>query len=126
MECDQPLGAQVYGHEPTVLRARIEEFDRAARWRRTAKVTLPLLALAVISLPIPGWHLIGTGGGLIAAGVLAVRRLRQQRRVISVAGPCPACAREVSFAVPETAHFPDTFPCPKCHEFVQIEPSPLR
>ncbi|MFQ5698359.1 MAG: hypothetical protein ACE5IL_08755 [Myxococcota bacterium] len=126
MPSDRPLGAQVYGHAPTVLRGRIEELDRGARVRRTARVTLPLLGLALVSLPIPGWHFIGTGGGLIAAAVLSVRRMRQRRRVLGVAGPCPACGEEVTFSVPETAHFPDTFPCPECAEFVQITPSAIR
>jgi hypothetical protein len=114
------LTAEVFGHEPGRYRARTREFDRAARVRRAARVFGLLLAGALISLPIPAWHLIGVPGFLIAAIVMGVRRLREERVVESAVGLCPACGDASNLDLPDTVRFPHTLPCPRCGEYVRL------
>jgi hypothetical protein len=115
------LSAEVFGHEPVTVRARVVELDRAARLRRALRIALPFLGGALVSAPIPGWHFIGVPAFAGAALVLGLRRLRQERIVASVAGPCPACREPVGYAVPDSVRFPDIFPCPRCGDFVKLQ-----
>ena len=114
------LSAEAFGRDPRAVEARVLELDRAARVRRALRIALPLVGGAILSLPIPGWHLAAVPGFLIAALMLGARRLRQTRVVESVTGSCPACGDSVRFPVPTTARLPDTYPCPACREFVRL------
>jgi len=113
------LAAEAYGHEPGRLVARVNDFDRAARWRRSARVSVPLMLGALLSVPIPGWHFAGVPGFLVAAFVFGRRRLNQPYEVTSLEGACPACSNPQSFEPP--AGFPVRLPCPGCGEFLKID-----
>jgi hypothetical protein len=123
MERSLELRAEVFGQEPAVANARVVDLDRKHRLGRALRIALLMLIGALLSLPIPVWHLIGVPGFVIAAVVLGARRLRQDRVVESVSGPCPACHESVDYAVPDNARFPETFPCPRCSEFVRLQES---
>lgn len=69
---------------------------------------------------MPGWHLVGVPGFVVAAVWLGARRLREEARVVSLSGPCPACAREQVFPPPAGARLPATLRCPGCGEFVKV------
>jgi hypothetical protein len=114
------LDAEVFGHAPVAVRARVVDLDPPARVRRALRPALPLVGGALLSAAIPGWHFIGVPAFVVAALVLGLRRLRQARIVESVSGPCPACGEPVEWAVPGAVRFPDTFPCPRCREFVRL------
>ena len=118
-----PLYASSYAREPTELRLRVLHFDRAERFRRAAGISLPLLGGALVSLPLPGWHLAAVPGFLAAAVILGIRRLRQATRVEGLAGACPACAREQDFPAPPRLELPATLRCPTCGEFIQLADS---
>ncbi len=115
-----PLVAEGYSVEPTRIVASASEYDRRARVRRAALIALPLLGLALVSVPIPGWHLVAVPGFLIAAVVLGRRRLRQALEIDSLAGPCPACRAEQRYEVPAFVELPLTLPCPACGEFLKL------
>ena len=114
------LAARSHGREPSSLRARVTRYDRPARVRRAAAVFFPLLAAALVSIPIPGWHLAGVPGFLIAAFVLGRRRLRQELAIESIEGPCPACAADREYPPAERSAFPMTVRCPACGEFLKL------
>ncbi len=109
-----------YQREPATLLARTLEYDRRERIRRAAAIFLPLLGAALVSLPIPAWHLIAVPGFLIAAFVLGLRRLRQASTLESLSGPCPACGVEQRFATSGPLELPATLRCPGCAEFVKL------
>ena len=88
--------------------------------RRALWIGLPLLGLALLSLPIPGWHFIGVPGFAIASFVLARRRLAQELEIEEMSGPCPACASAQAYPVPGAAPFPLTLACPGCQEFLKL------
>ena len=110
----------VFGQEPQRFRAKVLEFDRGARLRRAARLSGLLLGGALLSVPIPGWHLVGVPGFLVASVVLGLRRLRQDRLVESISGPCPACGEVPEIALPGTVRFPLTLPCPRCGEYLTL------
>ena len=110
----------MYEREPTTLRVRALEYAPGERRRRAAGVALPLFAAALLSLPIPAWHLVAVPGFLIASVVLGLRRLREESRVESIAGPCPGCGVEQSFDVPTRFALPVTTRCPGCSEFLKL------
>ena len=114
------IRAESYGVEATQLCASIREFDGPERAVRALKMAGPLLLGALLSLPIPAWHLIAVPGFLIASLVLGVRRLRQLRAIERVEGDCPACGRAQLFPVSTTASFPLAMPCPACGEFIKF------
>jgi hypothetical protein len=120
MQRNLELKAEVFGHEPTLASARVVELGRKRRVVRALRIALLLLGGALLSLPIPVWHLVGVPGFVIGAVVLGARRLRQTRLVESVSGPCPACHESVEYAVPDSVRFPEAFPCPVCREFVKL------
>ncbi len=115
------LTATVFGREPATYRAQVIEFDRRARARRAARISGLLLLGALVSLPIPAWHLAAVPGFSIAAIVLGARRLRQSRLVVSVAGRCPSCAASPDLPVPDSVRFPLTTPCPACGEYITLQ-----
>lgn len=114
------LAADCYGYPPARVRARLTLFDRTARLERAARIFLPLLAAALLSLPIPLWHLAAVPGFGIAAVIFALRRLRQAERLEALEGACPACAREQSFPAGGPLRLPLTLRCPGCGEFVRF------
>jgi hypothetical protein len=123
MQRSLELRAEVFGQEPAVASARVVDLDRRHRAGRAARIVLLMLLGALLSAPIPVWHLVGVPAFLIAAVVLGIRRLRQDRFVESVSGTCPACREPVDYSVPDGARFPETFPCPRCNEFVRLQES---
>ncbi|MFQ5512918.1 MAG: hypothetical protein ACE5FG_00660 [Myxococcota bacterium] len=115
------LRATSYGAEPSWVQVRLLGFDRRERVRRAVRTSLPLFGAAVISLPVPGWHLAAVPGFFVASVVLGIRRLRQRQQVESLAGPCPACLQPQGFPAPARLALPCTLRCPGCGEFVKLE-----
>ncbi|MCH6561508.1 MAG: hypothetical protein O7B23_05155 [Deltaproteobacteria bacterium] len=117
-ECE--LRAESHGAEPSTVRVRTTRFARRERLKRGARIFFPLFGLALVSLPIPAWHLAAVPGFLLAGIVLGVRRLRQREQVEALEGPCPACGRRQDFAVPARLTLPLTLRCPGCGAFVKL------
>src|SRR5262245_39554706 len=110
------LRAESYGTEPTRLEATVEEYEPAMRTRRAAIAFVPLFLGALITVPLPGIHLITVPGLAFLAFQLGRQRLRQRYRVDAVRGPCPACHLPQDLPVAPAAEFPVTLPCPGCGE----------
>jgi hypothetical protein len=87
---------------------------------RAGRLAGLLLLAALLSLPLPLWHFIGVPGFLAAAVWMGARRLRQERAIEQVAGPCPACGQPQQFEVPPEAQFPLTVACPGCRAFLKL------
>ena len=117
---ERKLVARVYEREPTSLRVRVLEYAPGERRRRAARIALPLFAAALLSLPIPVWHLVAVPGFLIASVLLGLRRLREESSVESIEGPCPGCGVDQSYEPPARFALPATTRCPGCSEFVKL------
>jgi len=114
------LSAEVFSRDAREFDAEVEHYDRASRRRRALRIGLPMLGGALLSLPIPGWHLIAVPAFAIGGVLLVRRRLAQVLRVISLAGDCPACGEALKFDAPPLTEFPATLPCPRCGEFLRL------
>ncbi len=115
------LRASTYGKPPSSVTAELTEYDRGQRMGRAARISLPLLAGALLFVPVPGVHLFAVPGFLIAAIVFGLRRLREGSTVDSLSGDCPACSTEQTFPAQGSLALPLTLRCPGCGEFLKIE-----
>lgn len=100
----------------------VQVLGRSQRVARAARVCVPLLGGAILSLPIPGWHLVAVPGFLAAAIVTGVRRLRQDRIALSLEGPCPACGADQELRPIEPSRLPAIVPCPACGAYLKLRP----
>jgi hypothetical protein len=114
------LRAESYGAAPTQVRATVAEYAPKVRTRRALLVFVPLFAGALLTVPLPGIHLITTPGLAFLAVALARQRLRQRFRIDAVRGPCPACHLPQDLPVAPAAEFPVTLRCPGCGEFLKL------
>lgn len=117
---DVHVAAECYGHPTAELTARVLYFDRAARWRRALGIGGALTLGALVSLVIPVWHFIGVPGCLIGAFVLGRSRLHEEQRLVSVAGPCPACGAALELTPTKGQPLPAVLRCPECGEFLKV------
>jgi len=114
------LQAECYQREPTRFVAQVTDFDASARRLRALGASALLVAGAVVSFPIPGWHLIGVPACLIGAVVVGRQRLREARRLEWMRGRCPACAERLELPGPSGGELPVTVACPRCREFLKL------
>ncbi len=119
-ELAQAVVAETYGHPASRLEAKVALLDRRARLRWAARGFFPLIGGALLSLPIPAWHLVGVPGFLLAAFVLGFRRLRVDRVFGTLRGPCPACGGDQEIPPPAPARFPSVLPCPGCGAYLTL------
>ncbi|MEE2704145.1 MAG: hypothetical protein VX614_09020 [Myxococcota bacterium] len=112
--------ASAYGFESHRLRAHVVELGRRERLGRAGRIFFPLLAGALLTLPIPALHLATVPAFLTGALVFGIRRLRERARFERLEGPCPACGREPVWPS-GSLRFPLTRPCAECGEFVTLE-----
>jgi hypothetical protein len=110
-----------FGHGTVGMTASVTPFDRPARLRRAASIFGLFLLGALLTLPVPGVHLVAPPVFLIAGFVLARRRLRQELQIQGIAGPCPACGAPQQLPPPSPPTFPATLPCPGCGEFLKLD-----
>ena len=123
MRGERAFVASSYGKPDSQLRVQVTDFDHGERVRRAATIFFPLLGGALLSLPIPAWHLFAVPGFLIAAVVLGMQRLRQTSRVDRIEGRCPACGDPQQLPVPRRLVLPTTVTCPGCGEFIKLQDS---
>jgi hypothetical protein len=114
------LQATVYQHAASELKADVSVYGRRDRWRRAFTSALPLVGGAIITLPIPPLHFFSVPGCLVAAVVIALRRLKEERVFESALGPCPACGKHLELKLPSSKLPPYTLPCPGCGEFLKL------
>ncbi len=112
--------SEAYGHEPVSFRAQAQLFSPAERRARARRAFLPLLLGALLSLPIPGWHLVAVPGFLVAAFLIARKRRRQELHIESLSGRCPACGGDHTLTPSGLDELPASLPCPGCGEYLQI------
>jgi hypothetical protein len=115
-----------FGHPPSPVTAVVIE---QAPGQRAARVLGGLgmfwgLALASVFVPVAHFVLVPTF--VVAGIVMAVKRAREDRRLVSITGPCARCGAAQEFR--PGGRFVDgrTFDCPKCHGNVTLAVPPTR
>jgi len=114
------MQAASYERAPTEVVASVSVYGPEERWRRAARTALPLVGGAIVTLPLPAIHLFSVPGFLVAAAVLGLRKLREERVFESASGPCPGCAAALDLRPPAGTLPPYVLPCPECGEFLKL------
>lgn len=114
-ETEVPASLTAFGHPSRPALAVIVEQAPGQRVARTLAGLGMFWALALGSVFIPVAHFVLVPTFVVAGIVMAVRRAREDRRLLRVRGACPRCG-----AVQELrpgGRFVDgrSFDCPKCH-----------
>lgn len=130
-ETEVPARLTAFGHSPQPVQAVIVEQAPGQRFARTLSGLGMFWGLALASVFIPVAHFVLVPTFVVAGIVMAVKRAREDRRLLLVRGACPRCG-----AVQEIrpgGRFVDgrSFDCPKCHGNLTLattaaEPAPAR
>jgi hypothetical protein len=104
-----------FGHQPSPARALIVEQAPGQRFARTAGGLGMFWGLALASVFIPVAHFVLVPAFVVGGIVMAVKRAREDRRLLWVRGVCPRCGVEQELK--PGGRFVDgrTFDCPSCH-----------
>ena len=115
---DVSLRATTHGFEPTRLAARINEFAKRDRARRALRRFLPIFGVACAVVVIPP-HVPWITAVTITGAVLAFQRYREERAILDVRGPCPACDAEQTLEALKV--LPAIQRCNACGAFLKLE-----
>ena len=114
-ETEVPAQLTAFGHPSQPAQAVILEQAPGQRFARTLAGLGMFWGLALASVFIPVAHFVLVPTFVVAGIVMALKRAREDRRLLLVRGACPRCG-----AVQELrpgGRFVDgrSFDCPKCH-----------
>lgn len=114
-ETEVPAQLTAFGHPSQPAQAVILEQAPGQRFARTLAGLGMFWGLALASVFIPVAHFVLVPTFVVAGIVMAVKRAREDRRLVLVRGACPRCG-----AVQELrpgGRFLDgrSFDCPNCH-----------
>ena len=114
-EIEVPAYLAAFGHEPSPSRALIVEQAPGQRFARTLGGLGMFWGLALVSVFIPVAHFVLVPTFVVAGIVMAIKRAREDRRLLWVRGACPRCG--VQQDLKPGGRFSDgrTFDCPSCH-----------
>lgn len=109
-----------FGHTSTAATAAVLEQAPGQRAARVLGGLGTFWGLALCSVFIPVAHFVLVPTFVVAGIVMAIKRAREDRRLVSITGPCPRCgaAQELQ----PGGRFVDgrTLDCPKCHGNVTL------
>ncbi|MBI5185008.1 MAG: hypothetical protein HZA01_04690 [Nitrospinae bacterium] len=95
-------------------------YDKNERMRRALKTLGFFWALAVASVPVVIAHFVLVPGFLIAGPFLAFRKFKAETALEKALGACPACDKEISFALEPADVLPKWTYCPRCNASLQL------
>jgi hypothetical protein len=99
IEHDVPVRLYIFGMPRGEGTARVRTRDPAERAARAVRAAGICILLAAISILLPIAHFVLVPAFLIAAPVVAVRRLRERASIVALTGTCPRCAETRMFEV---------------------------
>ncbi len=115
-----PVFLNAFGGEPESGTAVVAEQDPGERLVRALAGLGMFWGLALLGLFIPVAHFILVPTFLTAGLVVAIKRAREDKRLISVRGACPRCSVEQEFKVGGRLTADRTFDCPSCHNHLRL------
>ena len=119
-ETEVPTHLTAFGHQPSPARALIVEQTPGQRFARTLGGLGMFWGLALVSVFIPVAHFVLVPTFVVAGIVMAIKRAREDRRLLWVRGACPRCGAEQELK--PGGRFVDgrTFDCPSCHGNISL------
>jgi ribosomal protein S27AE len=124
IETEVPASLTAFGHPPRAARAVIVEQAPGQRFARTLAGLGMFWGLALASVFIPVAHFVLVPTFVVGGIVMAVKRAREDRRLLRVRGACPRCGAVQDLQ--PGGRFVDgrSFDCPKCHGNVTLATRP--
>ena len=117
-----PASIEIFGATPTSVVVSIVRQPLASRLARAAMALALPLAVAAVFIPLA--HFVLVPGVLVAGGVIAAIRLREDWRLARVQGPCPRCGQPLDVAPGGRFQPRRTFECPHCLNTLTLVASP--
>ena len=97
IENDVPVRLYIFGLPRQEGTARVRTRDAGERTGRAVRAAGVCLGLAALSVLLPIAHFVLVPAFLIAAPILAVRRLRESASIVALTGTCPRCVEPRTF-----------------------------
>jgi len=114
-ETERPASLTAFGFPSQDAAAVIVEQTPAQRAMRVLMGLGFCWGLALCGLFIPVAHFILVPTFVVAGIVVALRRAREDRRLILVRGSCPRCGAQQEFRPGGRFESGRSIPCPHCH-----------
>jgi hypothetical protein len=115
VEIETQASLTAFGHPPCWVTAVIIEQRPSQRLGRALAGLGMCWALALGGLFIPVAHFILVPTFVVAGIVVAVRRARENRRLLLLRGACPRCGAAQEFKPGGRFVTGRSIDCPKCH-----------
>jgi hypothetical protein len=109
-----------FGASPTGAKVTIAAQTMGRRVARALRVLGGLWGAALLAVFIPIAHFVLVPTLLVLGAVLGALRLRQDRVIVSVVGPCPRCGRAGAFPLDTRRVTSQRLTCPGCHTNVDL------
>ncbi|HEX6078008.1 MAG TPA: hypothetical protein VF197_00165 [Methylomirabilota bacterium] len=122
-ETEVPTFLTAFGHQASPARALILEQAPGQRFARTLGGLGMFWGLGLASVFIPVAHFVLVPTFVVGGIVMAVKRAREDRRLLWVRGPCPRCGVEQEFKPGGRFVEGRTFDCPACHGNITLATS---
>jgi len=123
-EISQPASLAAFGFPSRPATAVVIEQGAAQRLGRALAGLGMSWGLALGGLFIPVAHLVLVPTFLLAGIVVAVKRAREDRRLVRVRGTCPRCGVEQEWAPGGRFASGRGLNCPRCHGDVTVVAGP--
>jgi hypothetical protein len=115
VEIETQASLTAFGHAPCWVTAVVIEQTPSQRLGRALAGLGMCWALALGGLFIPVAHFILVPTFVVAGIVVAVRRARENRRLLLLRGACPRCGAAQEFKPGGRFVTGRSIDCPKCH-----------
>jgi hypothetical protein len=113
-ETEVPATLTAFGYSPRPATALVVDQAPPERFARVVSGLVMCWGLALVSLFIPVAHFILVPTFVAAGVIVAVKRVREDRRLVRLRGACPRCEAEQEFK-PGGRFASRGIVCPKCH-----------
>jgi len=115
IETETQASLTAFGYPPCWVTAVIIEQTPAQRLGRTLAGLGMFWALALGGLFIPVAHFVLVPAFVVAGIIVAVKRAREDRRLVLLRGVCPRCGAAQEFKPGGRFASGRSVDCPKCH-----------
>lgn len=126
MPIEVPVTLTALGASPQPATATVLRQSQGQRLARALTGLAMFWGPAVLAAFIPVAHLVLVPALLVAGAVAAVRRGREDQRLLGVRGACPRCGVEQEFRPGGRFAGVPVFDCPHCHDNIRLlgDPDP--
>ncbi|MGH7316681.1 MAG: hypothetical protein ACREJS_10520 [Candidatus Rokuibacteriota bacterium] len=114
-QVEVPISLTAFGFEPRAATAVVIEQSTGERVGRVLTGLGTFWALALGGLFIPVAHFVLVPAFLVAGIIMAIKRSREDRRLVVVHGACPRCGAEQAFEGGGRFENGRSLDCPACH-----------